>query len=190
MKYNRGFTLLELLVVVAIVGVLTSVGMPSYRRMASKSKKSEAKVGLGSIYTATTMFQAQYGAYGNNIGRIGADIEGSKHYAMGFPKGGSGSVDCAQDEAKPKKDKGVGPQILIDYPPYYDGTATTLVNSAGIAKCLVGPAGTMDDAGTVFLATASGCIRAGLGKDCAKEDQDQWTINPIRKLSNSQEGVP
>ncbi len=192
MKKERGFTLIELLVVVAIVGVLAAVGIPSYRRMAAKSRKSEAKVGLGSIYTATTAFQAEYGAFGNNIARIGTDIAGAKSYALGFPSGASGTVACAQDVAKPLATVGVGPRILAEYAPYYDTTLgiTTVDVTAGISNCYVGTSGTMNDAGTVFLATASGCVRAGLGTDCSEADQDQWTIDPARTLKNFKEGVP
>ncbi len=190
MRNKRGFTLIELLVVVAIVGLLASVGIPTYRRMATKSKKSEAKVGLGSIFTAAAAFQAEYGGYGNNIGRIGTDISGSKHYAMGFPAGAAGTVACAQDVAKPLAGVGVGPKIAVEYPPYYVAPIATLDNSAGITNCYVGTAGTMNDAGTVFLATASGCIRAGLGTDCAAPDQDLWTVDATRTLSNFQEGNP
>ncbi len=189
-KNRRGFTLIELLVVVAIVGILSAVGIPSYRRMSAKSRKSEAKVGLGSIYTASTAFQAEYGAYGNNLGRIGTDIAGAKNYAMGFPAGASGTVACAQDVAKPLATVGVGPRILVDYPPYYAAPIATLDNSAGITNCYVGTAGTMDNGGTQFLATASGCVRAELDTTCVAADQDQWTINPARNLTNSQEGVP
>ncbi len=193
MRNKRGFTLVELLIVVAIIGILSSVGIPTFRRMAARAKKVEAKVGLGSIFTATSAFQAEYGAFGNNLARIGSDLTGLEHYAIGFPAGADGTVACDQDVAKPLQNAGVGPRILIEYPPYYAGTITTLDNGAGLTNCYVGPAGgigTMNDEGTNFLATASGCIRVGLGPACVAADQDIWTINPARELVNFQEGVP
>ncbi len=190
MNNTKGFTLIELLVVVAIVGVLASVGIPTYTRMVAKSRRAEARVGLGSVFTATTAFQAEYGGFGNNMGRIGADISDTRNYAIGFPAGASGTVTCADDVAKPRPDVGAGIRVAQDYPPYYVGIADTVDNSANIGNCYVGPTGTMDNGGVVFLATASGCIAPRLDNNCAAGEQDVWTIDPNRALVLFQDGVP
>lgn len=46
---GNGFTLVELLIVVAIVGVLATIGIPTYQRMVKKARQAEAKSNLGSI---------------------------------------------------------------------------------------------------------------------------------------------
>src|SRR4051812_23901987 len=82
-----GFTLVELLIVVAIIGVLATIGVPTFRQMVQKSKKSEAKVALGGLYTTETAFFSEYGVYGSNIDKIGFDLEGSANnriYTVGF----------------------------------------------------------------------------------------------------------
>ena len=43
---NKGFTLIELMVVVAIIGILGAIGYPSYDSYMKKSRRSDAKVGL------------------------------------------------------------------------------------------------------------------------------------------------
>ena len=58
---QTGFTLVELLIVVAIIGVLSTIGVPTFKRMIQKSKKSEAKVNLGGLYTAEQAFFAEKG---------------------------------------------------------------------------------------------------------------------------------
>ena len=45
-RSKKGFTLVELMVVVAIIGVLTSVAIPNFKRYQAKSKTSEAKIQL------------------------------------------------------------------------------------------------------------------------------------------------
>src|SRR5690606_11881199 len=93
-RKNKGFTLVELLIVVAIIGVLSTIGVPTFRRMIQKSKKSEAKVNLGGLFTAEAAFQAEYAAYGNNLEAMGFEIDGnpaSLIYKVGF----IGSNACA-----------------------------------------------------------------------------------------------
>ena len=59
---SQGFTLVELLIVVAIIGVLASQGVPAYRRMIMKSRKGEAQIMLGNIATAESAFFSEYGS--------------------------------------------------------------------------------------------------------------------------------
>lgn len=47
---NKGFSLTELLVTVAIIGILASVGIVSYNGYVASAKKKEAETGLNAIY--------------------------------------------------------------------------------------------------------------------------------------------
>lgn len=44
--YHRGFTLIELMITVAIVGILAAIAFPSYQEFIAKSRRSEAKAEL------------------------------------------------------------------------------------------------------------------------------------------------
>jgi prepilin-type N-terminal cleavage/methylation domain-containing protein len=89
----KGFTLVELLIVVAIIGVLASQGVPAYRRMIQKSRKGEAQNFLAAISASEGAFFSEYGQYGNNLVRLGVQSDGVGYtYAAGMPA----AVGCTQ----------------------------------------------------------------------------------------------
>ena len=60
---RHGFTLIELMIVVAIVGVLAAIAIPNFRRFQLRSKSTEAKINLGAIRTAESAVIAEFGNY-------------------------------------------------------------------------------------------------------------------------------
>ncbi len=64
MKGRKGFTLIELMVVVLIVGILAAVAIPILRGRIDAAKWSEGKAMMGSIATAIRAYHAQVGPTG------------------------------------------------------------------------------------------------------------------------------
>ena len=62
-KSKKGFTLIELMIVVAIIGILAAIAIPNFLRFQLKSKSSEGKVNLAAIRTAEESYLAEFGTY-------------------------------------------------------------------------------------------------------------------------------
>jgi type IV pilus assembly protein PilA len=87
LKRQDGFTLVELMVVVAIIGLLSAVAIPNFKKYQAKAKSSEAKVQLAAAYTAEQAFYGDFGMYGHCLSYMGYDPSdqiNSRYYAVGF----------------------------------------------------------------------------------------------------------
>jgi type IV pilus assembly protein PilA len=65
LKGKKGFTLIELMIVVAIIGILAAIAIPNFLRFQAKSKQSEAKTNLGGIFTAEISYYGEHNFFGN-----------------------------------------------------------------------------------------------------------------------------
>jgi len=59
MKSEKGFTLIELMIVVAIIGILAAIAIPNFLSYQKKAKTSEAKTNLGAIRTCEESYRAE-----------------------------------------------------------------------------------------------------------------------------------
>ena len=60
---RKGFTLIELMIVVAIIGLLSAIAIPSFLRFQLKSKSSEGKTNLAAIRTSQQSHYSEFGFY-------------------------------------------------------------------------------------------------------------------------------
>lgn len=80
-KLARGFTLVELMIVVAIIGILAAIAIPNFIRFQARSKQSEVKTNLKAIFTGEKSRFADRDAYSSSLGDIGFSPERGNRYA-------------------------------------------------------------------------------------------------------------
>ena len=66
LRKHQGFTLIELMIVVAVIGILASIAYPSYREYVAKSRRAEAKTGLLSAQQWMERFYTENFRYDQN----------------------------------------------------------------------------------------------------------------------------
>ncbi|MEE2670618.1 MAG: prepilin-type N-terminal cleavage/methylation domain-containing protein [Bdellovibrionota bacterium] len=84
---ESGFTIVELMMVVSIIGILAATSSVLFEYYRAKSKSTEAKLTLSSIYTSQTVFYNAFDIYANCLNDMGFVHQGptKSFYAIGFP---------------------------------------------------------------------------------------------------------
>lgn len=70
-KHATGFTLMELMIVVAIVGILAALVYPSYTESVRKSRRSEAKTALSDLAARQEQYMTNNKTYASTLAQLG-----------------------------------------------------------------------------------------------------------------------
>jgi type IV pilus assembly protein PilA len=169
LRSKKGFTLIELMIVVAIIGILAAIAIPNFLKFQAKSKQSEAKSNLGAVFTGEVAFFGETNRYGN-FQEINWAASGTPryHYLIGGTLGTAGTWGGIDNISN------VGNPTLPTVPPW-----TASLNDSALG---VGIAPIYDN--TFFSAGAGGMISSTSGAVT-----DGWTIDQLRILRWSQNGT-
>jgi len=155
LQKQKGFTLIELMVVVAIIGILASISIPNFLRYQARSRQAEARTNLGAIYVTEIAYFGESGRYGS-FDEIGYGLAGAANrytYRSPATGGAAGSTNADYIDRLPAGMAGNTPENSV----VASGGA---VGGAGLAAA--------------FTATATGNID---GDPTA----DEWHVNDRKR---------
>lgn len=83
LRPNHGFTLIELMVVVAIIGIGTAMAFPRLQSYVARGKQAEGKIRLAAVYGLQRQFFSYYFSYHMGMEALSyPDTVGSNHYRV------------------------------------------------------------------------------------------------------------
>ena len=193
LKNDKGFTLIELMVVVAIIGILVAIAAPQYQKYSARARQTEAKISLGQVYTQEKSYAVENSTFTGCLTNIGVAAEGNKiFYSVGFTAGVTATAGACGPQGGQAcnfyqwSPAGVG----IGAPCANANGAPILATAAAVAASKSNQASlagvTVPDsvAQNKFVAVASGNVLTG-----ATNAQDVWSITELKDLQNQQSGI-
>jgi len=95
---QKGFTLIELMIVVAIIGILAAIAIPNFLQYQARARQSEGRTNLGGIFVSETAYLGETGRYGSfqEIGFTLASATNRYTYRGPVNTGVGGDGACAQ----------------------------------------------------------------------------------------------
>ena len=81
---KKGFTLIELMVVVAIIGILSAIAVPNFITFLCKAKQIEAKKNLSILRSCEEAYRAVHDTYGSDLNKLGFSFSGTSKYTYTF----------------------------------------------------------------------------------------------------------
>ncbi len=79
---KKGFTLLELIVVVIIIGILASLGLPQFFKTAEKGRAAEATSLMSTLRSAQVRYYAQNSAFATAVANLDVDYTTPRYFTI------------------------------------------------------------------------------------------------------------
>jgi type IV pilus assembly protein PilA len=174
-RNQKGFSLVELMIVVAIIGILSAVAIPNFARFQRKARQSEVKMNLSSYFTSEQAFAAEFNMYAGNFAATGFKPLGNLNYRLISATSASATVTTAPGYIATCDTTATAPgTCLSQYVEMGAGSATAI----GVDTVIAAPAAA---AVTTFTGVAGGWIGGAAS--------DTWSINQAKTLANTASGI-
>ena len=81
LRKRRGFSLIELLIVIAIILIIITIALPKLSRARMYSQETAAIAAIRTLHTAQVQFNSQYGRYAASLAELGPPASGAANAA-------------------------------------------------------------------------------------------------------------
>jgi Tfp pilus assembly protein PilE len=99
---QSGFSLLDLMTVVALVSLLSSIAFPRYRGYVARARMTEAKIMLSALYVAETGYWMENDSFSACLGVVGfSPATPNRYYRVGFSSTAASSQKCGRFQNAP-----------------------------------------------------------------------------------------
>jgi type II secretion system protein G len=124
---RRGFTLIELMVVIAIIIILAAIAIPNYLQMTARAKRSRVASDMATVATVLETYKTDWGIYPIGTAAIKEDLSAATPGDVANALGGHAGAGALQNV--PEKTNAVGEAGGIEY--IKPGTLTSMTNPFG-----------------------------------------------------------
>ncbi len=137
LKKNKGFTLIELMIVIAVVGILAAVAYPSYTDYVIRAKRGDAKAALLAVQIAEEKYRANNTTYGDmdDLGVLTFNdpdyVSDDGHYTVTASNVTGTSYTLTATPKSPHSDAECGNLIIT----FASGTETKSASAGDKAAC-------------------------------------------------------
>lgn len=182
LKNNKGFSLIELMVVVAIIAILSTIAIPSYQVFQAKARQKEGFALLGAYFQAAHAARTEYSAFPGNFVGTGFAPVGTINYELMAADNAMFALPFMQVEDAACIDLTMAAcncggmcAMFMEWTPGTAGAAGTIGYATPMTAAAV--------AADTFLVSASGWVST------TATLQDEYTINQLKALTGITDGL-
>ncbi|HEY1602011.1 MAG TPA: type II secretion system protein [Pirellulales bacterium] len=146
-----GFTLVELAVVIVIIGVLASFGVPRFLKSVERSKAAEAFNYLSAVRDSQERYQSQNGTYASAILNLDISFPAPQYFTVADPVAGStGSLENSWSSTLTRSgsSSGYGAYTVIFTESGFDTTNSTIPNDINPSGATISGSGSGSGSGS------------------------------------------
>src|SRR5437870_2281316 len=188
-KMKKGFTLIELMIVVTIIGILAAIAIPNFIKFQARSKQSEAKANLKAMFTTEKAFFQEKDRYSTLVNEVGYAPERNNRYAYYLDTGGTHETRTGTTPVRKTTDSAIDVDTF-KYPGGLEAAADTNPSALPCAKGSIGITGTGP---YTFVGAAQGNIDSDATLDfwsISTDSRDMGTGSTTCEGGNSPSGEP